>query len=174
MTILAEKIISTLQQFSGLTDRELTNKILGKNSLQQPVNSVCRLLAQRKVVNRIHRDDGKIGNYLLDTAPLRIQPNSPNAAFDVHSEDAVKQHIANWLAADGWNYDVKWGKTRGIDIHASKGNARWIIEVKGIGSYPSMRVNYFLGALAELLQRMDDPKGVMAEYSQNRTLRTRI
>jgi hypothetical protein len=32
-----------------------------------------------------------------------------------------------------------------------------VIEVKGIGSRPQMRVNFFLGVLAELLQRMDDP-----------------
>lgn len=33
---------------------------------------------------------------------------------------------------------------------------RWIIEAKGCGSLNPMRVNYFLGILGELLQRMND------------------
>ena len=37
-----------------------------------------------------------------------------------------------------------------------------MIEVKGPGSRPQMRVNYFLSMLGEILQRMDDPA---ARYS---------
>ena len=47
-----------------------------------------------------------------------------------------------------------------MDAHS--GLSRWIIEVKGQGSRPEMRVNYFLGILGELLQRMSDPQ---ARYS---------
>jgi hypothetical protein len=60
------------------------------------------------------------------------------------------------------NFDLAWAKTRGIDLHARRGEERWIIEVKGSGSLDPMRVNYFLGVLGETLQRMDDPK---AAYS---------
>ena len=37
-----------------------------------------------------------------------------------------------------------------------------MIEIKGPGSRPQMRANYFLSMLGELLQRMDDPD---ARYS---------
>ena len=49
-----------------------------------------------------------------------------------------------------------------MDIEATRGRERWIIEVKGRGSRSEMRVNYFIGMLGELLQRMDDPE---AKYS---------
>ena len=57
---------------------------------------------------------------------------------------------------------VAWGRTPGIDIEAYRKEERWIIEVKGIGSRPQMRVNYFISMLGETLQRMDDPD---AKYS---------
>jgi hypothetical protein len=53
-------------------------------------------------------------------------------------------------------------KNRGIDLHATRGEERWIIEAKGAGSLNPMRVNYFLCVLGETLQRMDDPN---AAYS---------
>jgi hypothetical protein len=59
--------------------------------------------------------------------------------------------------ASGWQVRVKWGRTQGIDIEATKGLSRWIVEAKGGGSLQAMRVNYFIGMLGELLQRMDDP-----------------
>lgn len=57
---------------------------------------------------------------------------------------------------------VAWGHSQGIDIEAYQGTKRWVIEVKGGGSLHPMRVNYFQGALGELLQRMDKPD---ASYS---------
>jgi hypothetical protein len=58
--------------------------------------------------------------------------------------------------------EVAWAKTRGIDLDAHKDSQRWIIEIKGSGSLQPMCVNYFIGVLRELLQRMNDPK---ARYS---------
>lgn len=49
-----------------------------------------------------------------------------------------------------------------LDVEATRNGERWLIEVKGPGSRPEMRVNYFIGILGETLQRMDDPK---AHYS---------
>lgn len=51
------------------------------------------------------------------------------------------------------------------DVHdpcPRRSDQRWIIEAKGQGTLAPMRVNYFLGALGETLQRMDDPE---AAYS---------
>jgi hypothetical protein len=78
------------------------------------------------------------------------------------SEDEVKRGVKAWLEASGWQVSVVWGRGHGIDILATKGNERWVIEAKGCGSLNPMRVNYFVSMLGELLQRMDDPK---ARYS---------
>ena len=77
-------------------------------------------------------------------------------------EDSVKEFLRIYLEADAWKAAVVQGGAHGIDIDAKRGEERWIIEVKGCGSLNPMRVNYFLGALGELLQRMSDPE---ARYS---------
>ena len=66
------------------------------------------------------------------------------------SEDEVKRGVKAWLEAAGWQVSVVWGRGRGIDIHATKGNERWVIEAKGCGSLNPMRVNYFVSMLGEL------------------------
>ncbi|HML07006.1 MAG TPA: hypothetical protein VK430_02610 [Xanthobacteraceae bacterium] len=80
------------------------------------------------------------------------------------SEDEVKLHLKNWLEAAGWTTEIAWGKARGADVVARCGNSTWIIEAKGCGSRPEMRVNYFIGMLGELLQRMstDDARYLIA------------
>lgn len=73
------------------------------------------------------------------------------------SEDRLKEAIRVAMEAEGWQVDVRWGRAHGIDIDARRGDERMVIEAKGEGSRDAMRVNYFLGALGELLQRMDSP-----------------
>ena len=82
----------------------------------------------------------------------------------VLDEDGVKRHLKAWLDAQGLGpVTVAWGHARGVDITAKhRDGRRWLIEVKGPGSRPEMRVNYFLAILGEALQRMDDPS---AAYS---------
>jgi hypothetical protein len=79
-----------------------------------------------------------------------------NHDLEALSEDEIKEVLSKWLKKDGWKTKVAWGRTPGIDIEAIKPGSRWIIEAKGTGSRPQMRVNYFLGILGETLQRMDD------------------
>jgi hypothetical protein len=47
------------------------------------------------------------------------------------------------------------GRERGIDILATQDGERWVIEAKGQAARGLQQVNYFLGALGELVQRMD-------------------
>ena len=85
------------------------------------------------------------------------QPALAHADQDPLCEDALKHALGAHLKSLGWTASkVAFGKTLGIDIDATKGSERWIIEVKGCGSRPAMRVNYFLALLGELLQRMTD------------------
>ncbi|MUG21797.1 MarR family transcriptional regulator [Paenibacillus macerans] len=165
---LKDKIINHLKEKDGLTDREITDVILGKNEPQQAVNQACRALVHKGIIKRINRRDGLIGNYLVvDGIPTEPSPdvervkNSKEESL-VFKEDTLKEVLRNYLHKDGWETQIAWGRTTGIDINAIRGNERWIIEVKGLGSSSAMNVNYFLGVLAETLQRMDDPN---AKYS---------
>lgn len=51
---------------------------------------------------------------------------------------------------------MAWGRKRGIDIDAHGPHGRFIVEAKGEVLLQPQQVNYFLGALGELVQRMSD------------------
>ncbi|HEX9809593.1 MAG TPA: MarR family transcriptional regulator, partial [Alphaproteobacteria bacterium] len=123
-------------------------------------------LEARGQITRRQRSDGRIGNWLMGDNREAIVKSTTVAASSSNdsslSEDAVKKFLMAWLERDGWEVAVAWGKSRGVDIEAKRAGKRWLIEVKGCGSRPEMRVNYFIGMLGELLQRMDDSQ---ARYS---------
>src|SRR5207244_8683211 len=74
------------------------------------------------------------------------------------TEDEVKQAVKEHLEQQGYEVTVAWAKVRGIDIDARKDDSRVVIEAKGAVALQPQQVNYFLGALGELIQRMDDPE----------------
>ena len=160
---LREKIIETLKRTSGQTDRELANVIFGRDKPQQPVNQGARSLEALGLVERRKRSDGLIGNYLAGNHATKLEKagrkSPPDRGSHAHglSEDEIKDHLKNWLERDGWTVSVAWRNQHGVDIEAFKDAERWLIEVKGSGSRPEMRVNYLIGILGETLQRMNDP-----------------
>ena len=165
MLTLAQRIQALLAERPGLTDREITDTVRGSSFPQQPINSTARALEQKGLVARRKRPDGLVGNYLLIGRVTQESPEicSPKVNdVEALSEDQLKSVLADWLTAGGWTVDVAWGTQRGIDIDARRGAERWIIEAKGSGSRPEMRVNYFIGMLGETLQRMNDQS---ARYS---------
>ena len=166
MPSLPEELFEEVKAKPGRTDRELANVLRGRAAPQQPINIAARRLADQKIIVRRKRpEDGLIGNYPGDAPILPAKAGGrAKANHDVEalSEDELKQVLEHWLHATGWETQIAWGKTQGIDIDAKRGDERWIIEVKGPGSRQPMRVNYFIGILGETLQRMADPK---AEYS---------
>jgi hypothetical protein len=76
---------------------------------------------------------------------------------DLLKEDEVKTAVRDHLQAQGYKVMVAWGHLRGIDIEATKDSDRILIEAKGDASSAQQQGNYFLNALGELIQRMDDP-----------------
>lgn len=165
---LKARILSLLGEQGGLTDRELTDRLLGSRVGQQRVNQACRQLVAEGALLRTKLTGGRIQNVLTDAssscATLAFEEPSaePTTGFEALSENALKRTLVRWLEQGGWRVSVKMGQERGIYIDAHKGSERWIIEVKGVGSRDPMRVNYFLGVLGETLQRMSDPA---ARYS---------
>jgi hypothetical protein len=161
---LPQRILAEVAVEAGLTDRMLADRLIGPGAPQQGVNQACRALEQSGRLKRRQRQDGRIGNYLSAEAPfesrtIAIQSCSSELAL---SEDDVKRHLECWLSKDGWTTKIAWGKAPGIDILAHRAGEVWVIEAKGCGSRPEMRVNYFIAMLGETLQRMRLPE---AHYS---------
>lgn len=153
---------------------------------RQTVNQICLQLARQGVLVRgVDRATGRFVNRLADASsvPAPAAPRPPRAgltdampasrrvtievaeeirrfayAGEVHlTEDQVKEALEAMLRNEGWRVGTHWGRAHGIDIDAHRGAERLVIEAKGEGSRQAMRVNFFLGALGELLQRMDSP-----------------
>lgn len=167
MANLKAQIVELLERQSNLTDREITNLLKSTSDNQQPINQICRELERIGTLKRQRRADGLIGNILTngsdiqldkrDSSSRKLVPRSTNGETNSLSEDATKQLLSAWLEKENWAVQIAWGKSRGIDVVATRGLERWIIEVKGCGSLQPMRLNYFLAVLGELLQRMSDP-----------------
>ncbi len=165
MATMKQRIVELLRQKVGLSDREITDTLIAKGASQQSINQICRDLEKQGIVVR-SKVNGRIKNYLAgNQVTSTIDPQETNETTEkvlFLSEDSLKKHLEKWLTLNGWKVQVAWGHAQGIDICATQGDKKWMIEVKGEGSRQPMRVNYFLGVLSETLQRMDDP---LAEYS---------
>lgn len=182
MPTLRERVLDFLHTNpQGADDDVLAARVSAPQ--RQSVNQVCRQLeSQGLIVRRRDPVVGKIVNQLADSAaapeptvaPTVHGPNNGRAslvlladAADIQrfayaaevrlAEDDVKRAMQAVLIQDGWQVDVRWGRAQGIDIEARRGAERLVLEAKGEGSLQPMRVNYFVGALGELLQRMDSP-----------------
>jgi len=160
----ADKLLQYIQTHPGLDDDELARHL--KIKPRQTINQAARLLAQQGLLLRQIGPRGKIVNVAPKSAPVTAAKDKPSqqphSSNDELSEDDVKKALERYLVKQNWALKIAWGKARGIDIEATKGPSRWLIECKGTGSRPPMFNNYFLGAIGELLQRMNDPS---AKYS---------
>lgn len=185
MEDLLEQVLEKVTASPGLTDREITDGLLGRKARVQRVNYAAHLLLQKGKIERHRRPDGRTGNYpagKMGRASLQMMrngllPDSGNSVMNMSEED-VKRNVKKWLEADGWDVGVDWEHGRGIDIEAKRGNERWVIEAKGSGSRNPIKHIYFLTVLGETLQRMDDPDthyGIaLPDTSKFRKLWTRL
>lgn len=161
MATRKQRILALLTENPGLTDRDLTDRIMGTSVGQQAVNQAARAMAALGQIIRRERPDGKLGNYAAGPAPAQLQTLGAPASCtggdaSALSENDAKRKLQAWLEAAGWEVTVRWDRGHGVDIDAKRDGKRWVIECKGRGSLDAMRVNYFLAVLGELLQRMDD------------------
>lgn len=96
----------------------------------------------------------RLARHRSEPMPI-VEPPVVEAA-DRITEDQVKAAVQAWLESRGWSVVVRWGRERGIDIEARSADRRYVIEAKGEAPPGPQQVNYFLGALGELVQRLDD------------------
>lgn len=110
--------------------------------------------------------------------PAEIATDTMRPVEHVITEDDVKRTLADKLRRDGWTVDIRWGRERGIDLDARRGSERLIIEAKGQANAGPQQANYFLGAMGELVQRMNDPAARYAvafpDHPQYRGLVSRL
>lgn len=116
----------------------------------QTVNQVSRALQKSGYVRRYTGSDG-----VTVTAVVDISQGGPVSSL--MTEDFVKTAVAKHLGALGYTVRVAMGRTPGIDIDARKADDRIVLEAKGEAALNAQQVNHVIGALGELLQRMDDP-----------------
>ncbi|MDP9070479.1 MAG: MarR family transcriptional regulator [Actinomycetota bacterium] len=158
---LADRIVEKLRvQARALDDDELAAHL---GVIRQAVNQACRGLEQKGIVERYVGPNNKIVNRLRSSEAREVVAAPPASASarphdrTLISEDEVKEAVKAHLEAQSFEVTVAWGRTRGADIVATRPGARWVLEAKGEVLLQPQQVNYFLGALGELVQRMDDP-----------------
>lgn len=161
MSALADRILAAVV-YQPLDDDVLAER-LGV-SQRQSVNQAARRLVAQGRLRRYTGADGKIVNALPDT-PLAeaTEPTVSVSSEGRITEDEVKTAVRDHLVAEGFEVTVAWGRTRGIDLDARQDDGRrFVIEAKGEAPPGAQQVNYFLGAIGELVQRMSDPAAVYA------------
>jgi hypothetical protein len=158
MPSTAERIVAELARAgSGLTDAELASAL---DLRHQAINQACRVLERQGRLRRVQAVGFPIRNLLIDPATAPAPPSPRARAGDVTpllSEDEVKAAVRDHLEAMGYSVTVAWGRAQGVDIEARGPDGRLLLEAKGAAANPPQQVNYFLGALGELIQRASDP-----------------
>jgi hypothetical protein len=157
MANLSDRLLDLLGRSRPLDDDEVA-AVLGVNRVY--VNQTARRLQAAGQLVRERGPTGKIANRLPDAgtgvhSPMPI-PLVVAARPGLLSEDDVKRGVKEYLEARGYRVQVAWGRDRGIDIDARGPAGRLVIEAKGEVASNPQQVNYFLGALGELVQRMSD------------------
>lgn len=155
MTV-ADDILVLLRSDGPLTDAQIRIRL---RLVHQQVNQACRQLAAQKRVIRETGPDGTIINRLIGqpAPPPAAPPVIASDAAGLLSEDEVKAAVKDHLEERGYTVEVRWGRAHGIDIEAHSADGRILIEAKGEVASQQQQTNYFLGALGELVQRMNDP-----------------
>lgn len=157
----AERVVAALRAAGTPLDDDRLAFRVGA-SQRQTINQACRKLESEGVVRRFSGPDGKIVNALVDPSRPERRDPSPAPPADVTrgallTEDEVKAAVKGHLEGGGWQVTVAWGRNRGVDIEAHRGSEHLYLEAKGEAANPPQQVNYFLGALGELVQRLRDP-----------------
>jgi biotin operon repressor len=156
MVTTAERILQTLADGAGPLDDDQLASALGVR--RQAINSECRKLqAQGRLVRRVSVGN-KIQNVLTGNPPLPLRaPSAAHRPGGLLAEDEVKAAVQDHLRAQGYEVTVAWGHQRGTDIEARKSGDRILIEAKGAVASDQQQGNYFIGAIGELVQRLNDP-----------------
>ena len=105
---LKDRILDLLRTGPGLTDREITDRLLGNGKPPQSVNIACRALEERaRLVRR--KEAGRIRNYVASPseaarAPRETRECETDAPSNTHVKRLLKvgfRRVGQWLLQDG-------------------------------------------------------------------------
>lgn len=119
MAALREKVLGLVRAWPGLTDREITDHLLGSGAAQQRVNHIARSLAAQRLVARRPRHDGRLGNFPAETSRQPSLPNQGSPSTDAMETEALSEDDARVLTSTLFNRVVA-GSSR------SRAEAPWI------------------------------------------------
>ncbi|HEY3713701.1 MAG TPA: hypothetical protein VGL39_04165 [Jatrophihabitantaceae bacterium] len=154
----AAKIVAAIRaSATALDDDELAARVGA--SQPQTITPICQRLEELGILRRIPGAEGTLVNVLTGRHPSEVGPTNPRriGVADLLSEDTVKTAVKAHLEAHGWSVRVAWGRSHGVDIDAHRAAEHLLLEAKGGAIDPPEQVNYFLGAIGELVQRLRDP-----------------
>jgi len=98
---LGDRILALIQTSPGLTDREITDRLVEKAAPQQHVNQTCNRLHGRGLLVRRRRPDTKIGNYPAGGADSLLAGDHaavPNASIQPSAKIPFQPVTATQLA----------------------------------------------------------------------------
>ena len=70
----ASQVVDLLKSAPGLCDREIADRLLGKNSPAQPVNGICRRLEASGLIVRVKETGASTRNYIAGELNVNRQP----------------------------------------------------------------------------------------------------
>jgi len=188
---LADRVLAALSAAAEPLDDDVLARRVRATS-RQTVSLVCRTLEASGRIRRFRAPDGLLVNAIVvprettaTPAPTQPEldlptglPRTAPAAPSILTENQVKRAVREHLIAQGYRVHVAWGHTREVDIHAERDGERLLLEAKGQVERRPQQANDFLGALGELLQRMNDPDATyglaLPDHPQYRTLVARL
>lgn len=91
MARIQQRLLDYIAQHPGLSDRQLTDAIEGRESPQQRINAEAKVLASRGQIIRRRRGDGILGNYPADATV-------PDASLTAEQRDATAVSYTSAIA----------------------------------------------------------------------------
>jgi len=103
---LKDRIVQLLQGQAGLTDREITDRVLAPGAPQQGVNMACRALEADSILVR-RKENRRIRNYLESNTPPIIQASGTQTSRPTAASDARTGSIGRLLKI-GFQLAGRW------------------------------------------------------------------
>ncbi len=116
MPTFVQQLLDLVAASPGFTDRELTDRLKGRDAPQQHANHVCRRLEKANRLRRDRRPDGLIGNYPAETInspkktvrappslPQKTRPSTTNRSGGFSGTTRISVNI-EWSSAG----EVRW------------------------------------------------------------------
>lgn len=191
MAVLAERVLDLLKASPGLSDREITDRLFGRDRHQSQVNQVCRLLQSRGKILRVRIGSSPILNHLAGSGfqisiqtqivgpvprdfSTSVADSVPEGKERILLLGCVKSKAQSSLPARDLYVSPLWLRRR---RYAERASCRWFIVSTQYGLvHPDTKIDPYDGTLigspvrvrrawaAKVRRQLVDVLGDLAEY----------